>query len=80
MEYTPLYLKCNLIAKEIERLLKLNMHEIYLKCKDRLIANQKRVHELIIEDNDRTKELIKWVLEDNAFYEINNYKKETIYI
>ena len=56
------------------------MHEIYLKCKDRLIANQKRVHQLIIEDNDRTKELIKWVLEDNAFYEINNYKKETIYI
>jgi len=80
MEYTPLYLKCNLIAKEIERLSKLDMHEIYLKCKDRLIANQKRVHQLIIEDNDRTKELIKWVLEDNSFYEINNYKKETIYI
>lgn len=80
MEYTPLYLKANLISKEIEKLSKLDMHEIYLKCKDRLIANQKRIYELIIEDNNRTKDLIKWVFEDNAFYEMNDYKKETIYI
>lgn len=80
MEYTPLYLKSKLISEEIERLTKLDMHKIYLECKDRLIANQKRIYELTIENNNRTKELIKWIFEDNAFYEINNFKKETIYI
>ena len=79
MQYSPLHKKSNLIAKEIEKLSKLDMHEIYLKCKDRLIANQKRVHELVIENNNRTDELIRWVFEDNATYK-KNIKTKTIYI
>ena len=53
--------KSKLIVKEIEKLSKLDIHKLYLECKDRFLNNQKRLFELVHIDNNRHEEMAKFV-------------------
>lgn len=56
--------KSKMIIKELEKLSKLDIHQTYIECKDRLLNNQQRLFELVHEDNDRHQEMAKFVFGD----------------
>ena len=53
--------KSKLIVNEIEKLSKLDIHKVYLECKDRFLNNQKRLFELVHIDNNRHEQMAKFV-------------------
>jgi hypothetical protein len=64
-------IKSKMIVKELERLSKLDIHKIYLDCKDRLIKNKELMIELCYTNNKRNESMVKWLFGDNATYYSN---------
>ena len=58
--------KSKMIVKELERLSKLDMHKIYLDCKDRFLYNQELFFDYVVTNNKRPEKLAKWIFGDEA--------------
>ena len=77
--YDENMIKSKMIVKELERLSKLDMHKIYLDCKDRLIKNRELMIEMCYTNNKRNESLVEWLFGDNAtFYSDPNFVCEQI--
>lgn len=63
-----LYTKTKLIINELKRLLTLDFHTIYLKSKDRLLANQKLINKICIDDNDILFDMGDFIFGDSIIY------------
>ena len=60
-----LHYKAKVFVNELKKTAELDMHELYIENRDRLLHNQKRLFQLVHIDNDREFALGKFIFEDN---------------
>lgn len=71
--------KSEMIGEQLKKLSNLDIHQIYLDIKDRLLYNQNLVYKLTIEDNTLIEDYGRWIFGDNITFKKNDYI-EKLYI